>query len=359
MNDPESATTPPDPATKVSDRRLSRSEVLRQMKIEEIGRQGELTAALIRAKLKFPSIEKDKLVDYPMKNSDKRVTFRFATLPNILSAVTEPLAQEGLLLVGRTTGTKVIQDLEHTSGSKRHAWLKLPDMNDAMSLQEELSKRRRYMIMVLLTLAIEDSEEKDKRQRRGTSRVRGQATPAVKPRGATGPTAASHSETPREPAKPTSAGTAKPSGPPPRNDRPPNAQTQPQAQSPENGPKAPNSIGQPQWMYEDNPTSLALKEVLPTLRPEQAAKLRQQYNNDPEKLLAEARKLHDAVYGNQEEPPQNSEAQDKKGSLEERITDAFDTLGMNTEQQQALRTEYHKDDKGLFEHLKRAYLRKQ
>ena len=36
----------------------------------------------------------------------------------------------------------------------------------------------------------------------------------------------------------------------------------------------------------------------------------------------------------------------------------FEQLGMNTEQEQALRTEYHEDDEGLFDHLKRTYIRK-
>ena len=145
-----------------------------------------------------------------MKNSDKRVTFRFATLPNILSAVTGPLSAHGLTLVGSTTGTKVIQYLEHVSGAKRRAWLKLPDNNEAMGLQEEISKRRRYMIIVLLTLAVEEREQKDKRQRRGTSRVRGQATPAAKPQGRPDGAAKSEPKGAGETAKPVTAGSTRP-----------------------------------------------------------------------------------------------------------------------------------------------------
>ena len=355
----ETAAAPAGPEAVVPQRHLSKSEVRWKMKVEHVGRQAELTRALIEAKNEFPVIEKDQLVDYPMKNSDKRVTFRFASLPNILSAVTGPLSAHGLTLVGSTTGTKVIQYLEHVSGGKRRAWLKLPQNNEAMGLQEEISKRRRYMIIVLLTLAVEEHEQKDKRQRRGTSRVRGQATPAAKPQGRPDGAAKSEPEGAGETAKPVTTGTTRPAAaarpqapaaePAKRTAPPPAASSTTAAAKP---------TGTADWIYQDTPTSLALKELLPTLRPDQAAKLRQEYNNDPEQLLAEARKLHDAVYGHQGEQPQDGPGQERKGSLKDRISDAFEQLGMNTEQEQALRTEYHEDDEGLFDHLKRTYIRK-
>ena len=105
-------------------------------------------------------------------------------------------------------------------------------------------------------------------------------------------------------------------------------------------------------MYENTPTANALRKVLPLLKPEQTAELRNRFGNEPDRLLEEARRLHELTEGGATGTPADRPVKD-------RIADAFGKMQTTPERQARLRKQYDGREQELLDKLTRDWQRRQ
>lgn len=110
-------------------------------------------------KCTFPEIVKDVDVDY-LGSDGRKYKFSYASLPNILNAVTPELKKNGLRLVQFTSGNGVRTILHHESGEFIESQSE-PNINHA-HIQDwgaSITYQRRYAIVLMLGLVAEDDQD--------------------------------------------------------------------------------------------------------------------------------------------------------------------------------------------------------
>ena len=134
-----------------------------------------LFQAIIRALPNLPRTDRNKLVDFTTKDG-RRVRFRYPGLDKILENVLKPLRDEGIGLYFTINGRRLIGNLVHNAGGRAKAWLRIPRKLDAAELQSELTKRRRYILIALVNMAAEETEDSLPRGSERTTAPRGTRT---------------------------------------------------------------------------------------------------------------------------------------------------------------------------------------
>lgn len=144
----------------------------------------KIAEALSKAQAKIRPPVKKRIVDFVFQN--KRTFYKYADLTDIIDAIRDPLAENGLAIIHRMEPNKdlgygMITELLHTSGQKLSSWYPLPDPG-AMKPQEfgaELTYARRYSIGCLVGVSFEDANDSA-----APSKAAPQATTQSKPQGA-------------------------------------------------------------------------------------------------------------------------------------------------------------------------------
>lgn len=107
----------------------------------------------------FPEIKKDISVDY-LSPDGKRHRYSYASLPNVLNAVTPELKKNGLIISQLTAGNGITTYLFHESGE--YIFEKsCPEITYA-NIQEwgaSITYQRRYAILSMLGLVAEDDHD--------------------------------------------------------------------------------------------------------------------------------------------------------------------------------------------------------
>ena len=125
----------------------------------------ELAAALAKARPKFKEIAKDKtaIVKGTSKNgSQYEYSYNYASLPNILAAVTEPLAEQGLTLASGVVndGKDLETVLMHSSGqSISTIYPIIPKDGTMQGYGGGHTYSRRYAINGLLNISSEEDDD--------------------------------------------------------------------------------------------------------------------------------------------------------------------------------------------------------
>lgn len=116
-----------------------------------------LLKALIKAKQNFEKITKDKL--------NPHYKTPYASLDSILSAVSESLHNNGLVIVqtltpdGRENGQSLVTTLYHESGNSISETFVLPIQADIQKLGAAITYARRYSICCILGVTAEDAAD--------------------------------------------------------------------------------------------------------------------------------------------------------------------------------------------------------
>ena len=124
---------------------------------------GELAAALAKAQAAFPTIVKDRTVKVPTK-SGANYSFKYADLADILKAVRQPLADNGLSIAQIIVGRELITMLMHSSNQRLVSRVVLPYIeHDPRTFGSDLTYRRRYCLSAILGIASDDDADDDPR----------------------------------------------------------------------------------------------------------------------------------------------------------------------------------------------------
>ena len=137
-----------------------------------IGRKAALYRAFIAAIPNLPTLEKNRQVDFMSKRTNQQVNYWFADLEEILGKVVPVIQAHGLGIYFKLAGNKVKGRLIHDDGGQLKSWLTVKDHDDGASLQTEISKRRRYILLALLNLAASEGGTEGNRDRQRSSRGR-------------------------------------------------------------------------------------------------------------------------------------------------------------------------------------------
>ncbi len=121
-----------------------------------------LTAALVKAQLAFPKIERNRTVE--VKTQKGKYEFKYATLDTIIDAIRKPLADNGLSFTQVMTidegKPRLITRLMHESGECIESMS--PILCSSMGNQEfgsALSYMRRYALSSLLGIATQEDDD--------------------------------------------------------------------------------------------------------------------------------------------------------------------------------------------------------
>lgn len=114
---------------------------------------GPLAAALAKARLEFPPINRTKTVETP------KYKFDYAPLDAILAAVTEPLSKNGLVVVQSLDDGALVTTLLHESGAAIGGSIDLPATDNMQSLGSAITYLRRYAIQAVLGIAAEEDDD--------------------------------------------------------------------------------------------------------------------------------------------------------------------------------------------------------
>jgi hypothetical protein len=115
-----------------------------------------ITKALIQAKNGFSAIHKNRL--------NPHFKSKYASLDNILEAITRPLCDAGILLVQPTTirddKTVLITRLIHAdSGELMESELIIPVQSDPQKLGAAMTYYRRFSLCAILAIAADDDDD--------------------------------------------------------------------------------------------------------------------------------------------------------------------------------------------------------
>ena len=315
--------------------------LLKAMKhARRIGRRAALYKALARASADLPLLHADRKVDFTARGGS-RVKFRYTSLGLIAETINPVLLREGLGVNFRTKNNRIICELFHSSGGRIRSWLRVPETEDTKSLAAELRMRRRYLLLAILNLAVDEDDDDERLAPHERRPNRSSGHPQGERRTTNGR---------RTNATPSTSGNER------RNAHEPNAEggragreTQP---------------GEPQETAAQGTKgdSDALRKALSRLGPGQAAELRRQYSNNPQQLLQEAEKLASL------RQPRTKKNTDKATPTRhepsarpvlERIENAFEALKMASDKRKALERQYAGQPSALLEHLKRVHRKRE
>lgn len=125
-----------------------------------------LAEALAKAQSVFKPPKKDRHVDFSPKTGG-RVKYSYADLSDVIAAVTEPLAKNGLAVIHQldylndSYGLKT--SLVHSSGQLISTWYPLPDPSKQQIRAQEfgsaLTYARRYSLSSLVGIASEEDDD--------------------------------------------------------------------------------------------------------------------------------------------------------------------------------------------------------
>jgi hypothetical protein len=115
----------------------------------------QITAALIKARLDFSPIVKNKI--------NPQFKSKYANLDSILDSIIVPLCNAGIALIQPTVirdgGTILITKLIHESGESIESELILPNNLDPQKLGAALTYYRRFALCSILSIAADDDDD--------------------------------------------------------------------------------------------------------------------------------------------------------------------------------------------------------
>lgn len=116
----------------------------------------ELLTALVKAKLEFKPIKKDR-VNPHYKNA-------YATLDSVLESVEPALLANGLLIsqrliVGENSRCCLVTELYHTSGQKLESFYDLPDEDNPQKKGIAITYARRYSVCAILSVTADEDDD--------------------------------------------------------------------------------------------------------------------------------------------------------------------------------------------------------
>lgn len=121
----------------------------------------------------FPEIVKDVDVDY-LGTDGKKYKFSYASLPNILNAVTPELKKNGLRIVQTIAGNGVRTYLFHDSGEYIEEYADPSiDYNHIQDWGASVTYQRRYAIVLMLGLVLEDDQDGKTKNDKSTESIGG------------------------------------------------------------------------------------------------------------------------------------------------------------------------------------------
>jgi hypothetical protein len=133
----------------------------------------KLTAALLKARVKFEKIVRDKTAT--VKNEKASYSYKYADLSDVLDATVDPLAENGLVLTQwpgtNATGKPMVETLLlHESGEFICGAMDLPAMGDRATPQQLgslITYIRRYCACGALGIASQLDDDDGKRAEKG------------------------------------------------------------------------------------------------------------------------------------------------------------------------------------------------
>jgi hypothetical protein len=143
--------------------------------------QNKLASAFVKAQAEFPQIKMDSTVKVKTK-SGVEYSFRYASLPAILSDVKPVLKKNGLAIMQRLDGGNILTSLLHESGESVSSATALPYV-DGMTTQERgsvISYFRRYAIQCLLGIVADEDDDGNRADKNSYSKQEASNVP-VKP----------------------------------------------------------------------------------------------------------------------------------------------------------------------------------
>lgn len=125
-----------------------------------MNRTSELFAALSKAQANFPTIPRDKTVEVTMKSGGK-YKFAYAPLDTIISAVRNPLTENGLSFVQTIINEMVVTVINHSSGvSLRLAPTKIIcNEHGPQAYGSALTYARRYSLTLALGIVADEDDD--------------------------------------------------------------------------------------------------------------------------------------------------------------------------------------------------------
>jgi hypothetical protein len=119
---------------------------------------GALAAALAKAQAGFTPVKRDKKVTVKKKDGGS-YSFMYAPLESVLAAVTQPLADNGLVVVQVLDEGFLLTSLIHESGAMVVGRVAIPSGGDIKELGSAITYLRRYALQALLGIAAEDDDD--------------------------------------------------------------------------------------------------------------------------------------------------------------------------------------------------------
>ena len=285
--------------------------------------QVKLYAAVARARKTIKEFYKTANMQFETRRGGE-VDFDFADIGTILDAITPALSDHGLFTTFLPEGDQLRGWLVHEGGGALQCRMPFNAEQAVEEVAGQLSKLRRYMTCAMLNVAARETAETNAAAEGAEPKTRG-AKRGAQNAGASAPGSGSQTSRGQQ---------ARPEPPAADND----------------------------WQRSEKPDAREIRAILAKLPAREAAALRKNHGQDTPRLLAECRKAKakaDAA-ANAPAPGAQAGASDRpRGTVSERIVNAFSALAMAGEEERALRTEYAGRDKELFEHLNRLYLTRQ
>lgn len=125
----------------------------------ELNMDGALAAALAKAQSAFPAIPRDKEVTVQTKTGGS-YKFKYAPLDSILSAVRQPLADNGLAVTQLIDAGDLVTMLMHKDGGILSGRASLPTVEGGVqAFGSAVTYLRRYGIQAILGIAAEEDDD--------------------------------------------------------------------------------------------------------------------------------------------------------------------------------------------------------